>query len=86
MRNVLEKLYYGNIRTDSRMYGHHSPFVQAAKLKSRHLDKLREILEDSGKEVFEKYCDAQGEIEGITRYGGAVCYQSSQKGKSVDTP
>ncbi|HMM05288.1 MAG TPA: hypothetical protein PKD52_01235 [Clostridiales bacterium] len=26
------------------------------------------MLDDSGKEVFEKYCDAQGDIENITRY------------------
>jgi len=68
MQSVLEELYYGNIRPDSRMYAKDSPFVQAARLKSRNLDKLMASLNDSEKELFEKYCDAQGEIEGITRY------------------
>jgi len=69
MRSVLEELYRGNIRPDSQVYSQDSPFVQAAKLKDRNLTKLMDRLDDSGKDLFEKYCDAQGEIEGITRYG-----------------
>lgn len=68
MQSILEELYCGNIRPDSRIYGQDSPFVEAARLKSKNLDKLMEKLDDSEKELFEKYCDAQGEIEGITRY------------------
>jgi len=68
MSSVLEELYYGNIRPDSRVYAKDSPFVQLARLKSRNLDKLMASLNDSEKEIFEKYCEAQGEIEGITRY------------------
>lgn len=68
MASILEELYSGNIRPDSRMYGQDSPFVQAARLKHDNLEKLMAALDDSEKELFEKYCDAQGEIEGITRY------------------
>ena len=68
MRSVLEELYYGNIRPDSRIYGQDSPFVQAAKLKSKNLEKLKEVLNDSEKEIFDQYYDAQGDIEGITQY------------------
>jgi len=68
MTSILEELYLGNIRPDSRMYGQDSHFVQAARLKHDNLEKLMAALNDSEKELFEKYCDAQGEIEGITRY------------------
>ena len=68
MQSILEELYCGIICPDSRHYGPDSPFVEAARLKSRNLDKLMASLDDSEKELFEKYCDAQGEIEGITRY------------------
>lgn len=68
MQSILEELYCGNIRHDARFYGQDSPFVEAARLKSQSLEKLMASLDDSEKELFEKYCDAQGEIEGITRY------------------
>jgi len=68
MQSILEQLYCGNICSDSKRYSPDSPFVEAAHLKSRNLDKLMERLDDSEKELFEKYCDAQSEIEGITRY------------------
>ena len=68
MGSILEELYCGNIRPDTKTYGQDSPFVKLARLKSKNLDKLMTVLDDSEKELFEKYCDAQGEIEGITRY------------------
>jgi len=68
MRSVLDALYSGNIKFDSRFYEPGSPFSQAAKLKARNLEDLMARLDDSGKEVFEKYRDAQSDIEEITRY------------------
>lgn len=38
--NILEELYYGNIRPDSRVYPPNSPFVEAAHLKSIAKRKL----------------------------------------------
>ena len=66
--NILEELYCGNIRPDSRVYPPNSPFVEAARLKNKNLDKLMSVLNDEEKETFEKYCDAQSDIESITRY------------------
>lgn len=68
MMNILEELYYGNIRPDSRVYPPNSPFVEAAKLKNKNLEKLMAALNDSEKETFEKYCDAESDIQSITRY------------------
>jgi quinol monooxygenase YgiN len=68
MVSVLEELFIGNIRPDAGIYPQDSPFVQAARVKHENLEKLMASLDDSEKELFEKYCEAQGDIEGITRY------------------
>ena len=69
MDSIIEELFYGNIRPDSRRYGPDSPFVQAARLKNQNLDKLMAVMDEQEKDLFEKYCEAQGEIENITHYG-----------------
>ena len=68
MMNILEELYMGNIGFDSGHYGQNSPFVKAAKRKLDSMEQLSATLNDSEKELFEQYCDAQADIEGITRY------------------
>ena len=68
MKRIIEELYCGNIRPDSRCYGPESPFAEAARLKRQSHEKLMERLNASEKELFEEYCDAQGEMESITRY------------------
>ena len=67
MSKVLEELYYGNIQPNSKRYGQDSPFVKAAKLKNIHLEKLMASLNDAEKDIFEKYCEAKGDIEEISR-------------------
>jgi len=68
MQSVMEELYYGNIRPTERNYRKNSPFVRAAKLTSDIYEKLMVLLNEEQKELFEKYCDAQEELESITRY------------------
>jgi hypothetical protein len=65
---ILEELYWGNICPDSKVYKPDSLFVQAAKLRTRNLEKLMAVLDESEKELFEGYCDAQSDIESIIRY------------------
>jgi len=64
----MEELYMGNIGFDSRVYQQNGPFVKAAKRKLDSMEKLNALLDESGKELFDQYCDAQGDIEDITRY------------------
>jgi hypothetical protein len=68
MRSILEELYMGNIGFDSGHYDQNSPFVKAARKKLDSMKKLEATLNDREKELFEQYCDAQGDIDGITRY------------------
>ena len=67
MKSIVEELYIGNIGFDSWQYSKDSPFVKAARKKAENLEKLTETLNDSQKGLFENYCDAQGDIEFITR-------------------
>ena len=68
MQSILEELYYGNIRPDSRHYEDDSPFMEAVRRKNQCLEKLTEAMSDYEKDLFEKYCNAQDEIASITRY------------------
>ncbi len=68
MQTIMEELYMGNIGFDSGSYPHDSPFVQAAKRKVDSIEKLSATLNEDEKALFEQYCDAEGEIQGITRY------------------
>ena len=68
MKNVINELYHGNLGFDSWNYGKDSPFVKAAQKKADNMKALMETFDDSQKELFEGYIDAQGDIEAITRY------------------
>ncbi len=68
MKSILEELYMGNIRFDAGYYGQNSPFVKAAERKLDSMEKLAASLNEAEKKLFEQYCDAQGDIEDITRY------------------
>lgn len=68
MQSILEELYMGNIGFNAGYYPQNSPFVKAARRKLDSMEKLEAMLDDAGKELFDKYCEAQGDMEGITRY------------------
>ena len=68
MSNILEELYKGNIAFSGGDYDKDSPFVKAARKKLDSMTALTASLDNSQKELFEGYAEAQGEIEAITRY------------------
>jgi len=68
MNSIFEELYHGNIRPDARFYRPDSPFAEAANIKHSIREKLNATLKSSEKELFEKYCEAQAEIEDIVNY------------------
>jgi len=68
MESILRELYHGNIRPDCRVYAKDSPFVKAARVKHDSLEKLEATLDDSEKDAFDKFCEAQSEIEDITKF------------------
>jgi len=68
MKSILEELYMGNIGFDSGQHSPNSPFVNAAKRKLENMEKLETTLNESQKELFENFCEAQSDIEGIRHY------------------
>ena len=68
MKSMIKELYHGNLGFDSWNYGKDSPFVKAAQKKANNMEALIKTFDDSQKELFEGYLDAQGDIEAITRY------------------
>ena len=68
MKDILKELYMGNVDFDSVHYSQSSSFVSAAKKSLESMEKLTETLNDYQKEIFESFCDAQSDIESITRY------------------
>ena len=66
--SILKELYYGNIQFDSKIYSTSSSFTEIAKLKSKNFDKLMDTLNDSQKNLFDKYQDANAELESIIHY------------------
>ena len=65
MSSMIEKLYYDNIR-NAIENSQDSHSAQADRLVNRCLEGLTAVLNDSEKELFGKYCDAQEEAEEIT--------------------
>lgn len=65
---ILEELYFGNIRPDVKFYGTDSPFVQLAQLRQKNRENLLSTLNENEKEAFDKFNDAQAEIDDMTRY------------------
>lgn len=68
MTSMIEELYYGNINPNEKHYASDSPYMQAVQLREKNLDKLMAMLDEQEKEQFEKYCDADEELEAISRY------------------
>jgi len=67
-QNILEDLYFGNIRLDIRPYSQSPAFIKAMRTRNGCMEKLEASLNSHGNELFEKYCEAQGEVEGIVNF------------------
>ena len=68
MSSILEELYFGNIRPDSGIHRQNSPYAKAVRLRHSSYEKLVSSLNESEKELLEKYLDAAGETEGARLY------------------
>ena len=72
MQSIIEELYNGNIRLGSKIYDQDSLFVKAARVKHNSMEKLTATLDDSEKELLEKYFVAQSEMEEIVKFDNFV--------------
>jgi len=66
MRSVLEEFAYGNISPEVQFFDGNSRYGQAVNTLSRNEEKLFGTMNESEKEVFQKYIDAQEEVNELT--------------------
>jgi len=63
MTNIFEKLANGEISLDNSPYNNDVEYKQALAASSTYREKLLTTLNDEEKAIFEKFSDAQLEIE-----------------------
>ncbi len=66
MASILEEFAYGNISPEVQFFKKDSAFGKAMELVSRNEQKLIDRLGAEDKEIFQKYIDAQGEVNQLT--------------------
>lgn len=66
MRSILEEFAYGNISPETQFFKHNSQFGEAMDAVSNNEEKLLGKLDGEEKILFQKYVDAQGEVNQLT--------------------
>ena len=66
MPSILEEFAYGNISPEAQFFKRDSEFGRAMKFVSANEQKLLDRLAAEDKTLFEKYVDAQGEVNRLT--------------------
>ena len=66
MASILEEFAYGNVSPVAQFFKKDSEYGKAMKLVSRNEQKLLDRLGAEDKDIFQKYIDAQMEINRLT--------------------
>jgi len=66
MQSILEEFAYGNISPEAQCFKRNSPYGEAMSAVSSNEEKLLRILDGEEKILFQKYVDAQGEVNQLT--------------------
>lgn len=66
MTSILEEFAYGNICPNDQYFKKDSEFGRAMELVSRNEQKLLDRLGADEKDLFQKYVEAQGEVNRLT--------------------
>jgi hypothetical protein len=62
MKSILEEFAYGNISPEPRFMKRNSEYGKAVKALSDTEEKLRNLLDDNGRELLTALIDAQGKV------------------------
>ncbi len=66
MSSILEEFAYGNISPEVRFFKRDSEYGEAMRALSGNEEKLLARLNEDEKIIFQKYIDAQGEVNRLT--------------------
>jgi len=72
MQSILEEFAYGNVSPEPRFFKRDSAYGQAMGAVSINEEKLLARLDGEEKELFQKFVDAQGEVNQLTAAGNLV--------------
>lgn len=72
MSSILEEFAYGNISPEVRFFKRNSQYGDAMRALCGNEEKLRARLNEEEKILFEKYVDAQGEVNRLTAAGNLI--------------
>ena len=73
MPSIIEELYFANIHLNSGLQAKDPTYAEAARLKELNYEELLAALNESEKERFEKFLDADGDLRGIEQYNTFTC-------------
>ena len=66
MNSILEEFAYGNISLQPQSFNPNSELGEAMRFATINEEKLRNKLNEEEKEIFQKYQDAQDEVQQLT--------------------
>ena len=72
MNSILEEFACGNISPEVRFFKRDSKYGRAMEVLSGNEEKLLARLDEDEKVLFQKYIDAQGEINRLTAAGNLI--------------
>lgn len=72
MTSILEEFAYGNLSPEVRFFKRDSEYGEALCILSRNEENLRAALGEEEKIIFEKYVDAQGELNRLTAVSNLI--------------
>ena len=66
MRQILEALYYGNIKPNEKAFSKDTEYIKASRTLEKSEAFLRGVLNEEGKAALEEYDAANAKISAIT--------------------
>lgn len=72
MTSILEEFAYGNLSPEAQTFHRNSEYGEAMRMLTRNEEYLLERLNEEEKILFEKYIDAQDELNRLTAVGNLI--------------
>ena len=72
MKSILEEFAYGNISPEARSFKRNSPYGEAMRAVSGNEEKLLAKLNEDDKFLFQKYVEAQAEVNQLTAVSNLI--------------
>ena len=66
MREILEKLWRGDLTPQTRSFKRGTNYEDSLEMMCKNEEKLKSMLEGKESELFEKFCDARDEVDQYT--------------------